>query len=326
MRQRATNAQNPISASCIGQADCQNKPYTLLKNYYMKSESNTLVPVTNEEYNYQRIDQAIRYLEENFQRQPDLDEVAEKVHLSPFHFQRLFSDWAGISPKRFLQYLTIDFLKDKLQDSKNLVDAASAAGLSSQSRVYDLFTTLEAVTPQEYKEHGSGIRIEYGYHETTFGPCLIGVTERGICWLSFLSPDTDARVELDNMKAHWHNSVFHQDQNLTQTFIERIFHGSQSGKKLHTFVKGTNFQVKVWEALLKIPMGNITTYQDVAAMVNRPNAVQAVGSAVGANHIAYLIPCHRVIRKDGILGEYRWSSSRKKGIIGWEMARNDKHV
>jgi len=275
--------------------------------------------------NYQRIEQAIQYLEKNFQRQPELDEVAEKVHLSPFHFQRIFTEWAGISPKRFLQFLTVDFLKEKLQESKNLVEAAEAAGLSSQSRVYDLFTTLEAVTPQEYKLKGSGIRIEYGFHDTQFGNCLLGVTERGICWLSFLTTDEDPKFELEKMKEHWHNSIFHEDKALTLSFIERIFHtttlNSQSEGKLHLFVKGTNFQVKVWEALLKLPMGSVLTYQDIATSIENPKAMQAVGSAVGSNHIAYLIPCHRVIRKDGILGEYRWSSTRKKSIIGWEMAK-----
>lgn len=271
--------------------------------------------------NYQRIEQAIKYLEENFQRQPELDEVAEKVHLSPFHFQRIFTDWAGISPKRFLQFLTIDFLKTKLEESKNLVEAAEHAGLSSQSRVYDLFTTLEAVTPQEYKLKGSGIRIEYGFHETPFGPCLLGVTERGICWLSFLPSDADPKAELENMKEHWNNSVFHEDTRLTEAFIDQIFRPDQQNKKLHVFVKGTNFQVKVWEALLRIPMGNVITYQGIARSIQSPKAMQAVGSAVGSNHVAFLIPCHRVIRKDGILGEYRWSSTRKKSIIGWEMAR-----
>lgn len=283
--------------------------------------------------NYYRIEKAIRYLEENFQRQPELDEVAERVHLSPFHFQRIFTDWAGISPKRFLQFLTIDFLKEKLEQSKNIVEAADAAGLSSQSRVYDLFTTLEAVTPQEYKLKGPGIRIEYGMHETPFGVCLIGVTERGVCWLSFIGTDEDLKHELEKMKEHWHNSVFHEDQELTSAFVRRIFpsplplspgRGVPEGRgegKLHVFVKGTNFQIKVWEALLKIPMGDVTTYQGIAQQINSPKAMQAVGSAVGSNHIAYLIPCHRVIRKDGILGEYRWSSARKKSIIGWEMAR-----
>lgn len=278
--------------------------------------------------NYQRIAQAIEYLEKNVHRQPELDEVAEQVHLSPFHFQRIFTEWAGISPKRFLQFLTTDFLKKKLQESRNLEELAQIAGLSGQSRVYDLFTTLEAVTPQEYKLHGSGIQIEYGFHKTPFGNCLIGVTERGICWLSFISQDEDGRHELENMKEHWHNSVFHQNQNLTAEFVDGIFNRngadlptSKAGKrKLHLFVKGTNFQIKVWEALLKIPMGDVTTYQDIAERISNPKAMQAVGSAVGSNHIAYLIPCHRVIRKDGILGEYRWDAIRKKSIIGWEMA------
>jgi AraC family transcriptional regulator, regulatory protein of adaptative response / methylated-DNA-[protein]-cysteine methyltransferase len=273
--------------------------------------------------NYRRIEEAILYLEKNFLAQPDLDDVAEKVHLSPFHFQRIFTEWAGISPKRFLQFLTVDFLKEKLQQSRNLVEAAEQAGLSSQSRVYDLFTTLEAVTPQEYKQHGAGIRIEYGIHETPFGLCLIGVTERGICWLSFLATDEDPRREIEAMKQHWHNSIFHQDQELTCAFAERIFNPkAEATTKLHVLVKGTNFQLKVWEALLKVPMGEVTTYQEIARSIQSPKAMQAVGSAVGSNHVAYLIPCHRVIRKDGILGEYRWSATRKKSIIGWEMAKS----
>jgi|SRR5579859_7784481 len=274
--------------------------------------------------NYQRIENAIRYLEENFQRQPELDEVAEKVHLSPFHFQRIFTEWAGISPKRFLQFLTVDFLKEKLAKTKNLIDAADAAGLSSQSRIYDLFTTLEAVTPQEYKHRGGGIRIHYGFHETPFGLALIGVTERGICWLSFLQADEEPRTALEKMKTHWHNSVFGESLELTGKFIDQIFNQNNLKQPLHVFVKGTNFQIKVWEALLKIPMGNVTTYQDIASTIKSPKAMQAVGSAVGSNHIAYLIPCHRVIRKDGILGEYRWSAARKKSIIGWEMARTSR--
>jgi len=277
--------------------------------------------ITESNINYQRIEQAIRYLEENFQRQPELDEVAEKVHLSPFHFQRIFTEWAGISPKRFLQFLTVDFLKDKLSKTKNLIDAAESAGLSSQSRIYDLFTSLEAVTPQEYKLHGEGIRIQYGFHETPFGLSLIGVTDRGICWLSFLQTDEEPRAELEKMKTHWNNSVFSESSQLTQKFVDQIFNRVDLKQPLHVFVKGTNFQIKVWEALLKIPMGNVTTYQTIASTIKSPKAMQAVGSAVGSNHIAYLIPCHRVIRKDGILGEYRWSAARKKSIIGWEMAK-----
>ncbi len=276
---------------------------------------------TDQNINYLRIEQAIRYLEENVQRQPELDEVAEKVHLSPFHFQRIFTEWAGISPKRFLQFLTIGFLKEKLEKSKNLVEVAEQAGLSSQSRVYDLFTTLEAVTPQEYKLKGNGLRIEYAFHRTPFGLALIGITERGVCWLSFIQSDEDPKHELEKMKEHWHNSVFHEDELITTPFIDQIFGKATTKSRLHLLVKGTNFQVKVWEALLKIPMGDVTTYKGIASQIQNPKAMQAVGSAVGSNHIAYLIPCHRVIRKDGILGEYRWSSTRKKSIIGWEMAK-----
>ena len=280
-----------------------------------------MVVINDTNINYQRIEQAIKYLEENFQRQPELDDVADKVHLSPFHFQRLFTDWVGISPKRFLQFLTVDFLKEKLQESRNLVEAAESAGLSSQSRVYDLFTTLEAVTPQEYKLSGQGIAVEYGFHETPFGTCLIGVTERGICWLSFVPIDGSPKAEMETMKEHWHQSVFRQNQELTKVMTEQIFGDRDAMKKLHLFVKGTNFQVKVWEALLRLPMGSVTTYQGIAEKIENPKAMQAVGSAVGSNHIAYLIPCHRVIRKDGVLGEYRWSAQRKKSIIGWEMAK-----
>ena len=275
--------------------------------------------------NYQRIEEAILYLEKNFRNQPELNEVAENVHLSPYHFQRIFTEWAGISPKKFLQYLTVDYLKKKLEASRNLIEAADEAGLSSQSRVYDLFTTLEAVTPNEYKLHGAGLRIHYGIHETPFGHCLIGVTERGICWLSFLETDGDPIRSIEEMKLHWHNSVFHQDQILTLDYVQKIF-GRLSGaksSKLHILVKGTNFQLKVWEALLRIPVGEVTTYQYIASAIGNPKSMQAVGSAVGANHIAYLIPCHRVIRKDGILGDYRWSSVRKKGIVGWEMAKTN---
>jgi AraC family transcriptional regulator of adaptative response/methylated-DNA-[protein]-cysteine methyltransferase len=283
-----------------------------------------MILTANENHiNYRRIEEAILYLEKNFQRQPELGEVAEKSHLSPFHFQRIFTEWAGISPKRFLQFLTVDYLKGKLHQSKSVDAAAEQAGLSSQSRVYDLFTTLEAVTPQEYKQRGAGIRVEYGIHATPFGNCLIGVTERGICWLSFLTTEEEPRKEIELMKEHWHNSTFHHDQEITFGFIDRIFSDNNTNPrtKLHVFVKGTNFQLKVWEALLKIPMGEVTTYQGVAKSIQTPKALQAVGSAVGANHIAYLIPCHRVIRKDGILGEYRWNPTRKKSMIGWEMAK-----
>jgi AraC family transcriptional regulator of adaptative response/methylated-DNA-[protein]-cysteine methyltransferase len=271
---------------------------------------------------YQRIACAIDYLQQNIHRQPELDEVADAVHLSPFHFQRLFTEWAGISPKRFLQYLTTHYLKQKLQETKNLEELAWQAGLSGQSRVYDLFTTLEAVTPQEYRQQGTGLQIGYGFHQTPFGQCLIGITKRGVCWLSFYSDENDQETELQKMREHWSRSIVHDNPSATAPVIQSIFYrqAAQEPVKLHALVKGTNFQVKVWEALLRIPAGAVTTYQHIAEQVDNPKALQAVGSAVGSNHIAYLIPCHRVIRKDGVLGEYRWESIRKKTMIGREMA------
>lgn len=282
-----------------------------------------VLTMEEQQVNYQRIEQAIQYLEKNFRHQPTLDEVAEESNLSPFHFQKLFTDWVGISPKRFLQFLTVNFLKQKLKDSKNLMEVAESAGLSGQSRVYDLFTTLEAVTPQEYKQRGLGVAIHYGLHDTPFGKCLLGATDRGICWLSFLQQDEETELSIQHLKKYWNNSIVTEGPEITAQYIQQIFPAANSivQKKLHLLVKGTNFQIKVWEALLKIPAGNVTTYQDIAKSINNANALQAVGSAVGANHIAWLIPCHRVIRKDGILGEYRWGSLRKKSMIGWEMAK-----
>lgn len=275
--------------------------------------------------NYVRVERAIQFLEQHFRRQPSLEEVAEHVHLSPFHFQRMFSNWAGVTPKRFLQFLTIDFLKEKLVSSRNILEATELAGLSSQSRAYDLFTTLEGVTPQEYRTRGNGIQVTYGIHATPFGVALLGTTPRGICWLSFIASDEDPAHAIELMKEHWHNAMFRSDESVTAPLIDRIFHVDQtSAGPLHLFVKGTTFQLKVWEALLRIPMGAVTTYQGVAEYIGKPRALQAVGSAVGANQIAYLIPCHRVIRKDGVLGEYRWSPARKKSMIGWEFGRLDE--
>ncbi len=268
--------------------------------------------------NYQRIEKAIRYLEENFSKQPDLYTMANDAAMSPFHFQRLFSDWVGISPKRFVQYLTTDFLKTRLQATQNMIEAAEVAGLSSQSRVYDLFVKLEAVTPQEYKTNGAGLTIEYGFHETLFGECLIGVTERGICHFTFA--EDDPQLNLLRLQNNWKNATLRQNQQATAWVADQIFRKESPASPLKLLVRGTNFQVKVWEALLRIPEGHVASYQTIARMVGQPKALQAVGSAVGANSIGFLIPCHRVIRKEGIVGEYHWGATRKKAILGWEMA------
>ena len=281
-------------------------------------------------FNYNRIAEAIAFISKNVKNQPELDEVAAAVHLSPFHFQRLFTDWVGISPKRFLQYLTTDFLKSKLHETANLAQAADLAGLSSPSRVYDLFTTLEAMTPAEFRNGGAALHIFYGFHPTPFGECLLAATERGVCKLAFVDADSKA-LEINQLQMIWPNAHLEENAALTAPFVAQIFpsrlvgtppqYKSTEKPKIHLLVSGTNFQVKVWEALLKIPFGGLTTYQKIADAVGSPKAVRAVGTAVGNNPLAYLIPCHRVIRKEGILGQYHWGEVRKKAIVGYEMSQ-----
>jgi AraC family transcriptional regulator of adaptative response/methylated-DNA-[protein]-cysteine methyltransferase len=270
-------------------------------------------------HHYDQVARAINYLYEHFREQPSLDDVAAQVNMSAFHFQRIFTEWAGISPKRFLQYLTTDYLKQRLGNFNNLLDAADDAGLSGQSRVYDLFVNLEAVTPQEYKEKGSGIAIDYGFHHTPFGECIIGVTERGVCHLSFIK-DGDRDLAVAGLERSWEKAMLKQNERATEKTASVIFNQSKD-QKLNVLVKGTNFQVKVWNALLNIPMGSLSTYESIATSIGQPKALQAVGSAVGANPVAYLIPCHRVIRKNLVIGEYHWGTERKKAMLGWEMAK-----
>ncbi|NIJ54184.1 bifunctional helix-turn-helix domain-containing protein/methylated-DNA--[protein]-cysteine S-methyltransferase [Dyadobacter arcticus] len=272
-------------------------------------------------YNYGKIAKAIEFIVANAKEQPSLVEVAEEVSISQFHFQRVFTEWAGVSPKKFLQYITAGYLKEKIKESSNLVELAELAGLSSQSRVYDHFTSIEAVTPQEFKSSGKGLDINYGIHDTPFGGCFIAVTERGICAMAFIDEDSKDE-QLIQLAKKWHYANIAPNQAATKIYIGRIFQPAENSlEKLPLLVQGTNFQLKVWEALLNIPKGAVTTYQQIARSIGNPGAVRAVGSAVGDNPIAYLIPCHRVIRKEGVLGEYRWGSLRKKALIGWEAAR-----
>lgn len=279
----------------------------------------------SEDYNYLRIEKAINFISNNIKSQPTLDEVAFHVNLSPFHFQKLFTEWVGVSPKKFLQYLNTSYLKKTIHQTNNLIEAAEIAGLSSQSRVYDLFTGIEAVTPNEYKTGGKGLNIFYGYHQTPFGECFLATTERGICAMAFItnvSKENDLRV----FKNKWHFASLNENSDKGQEIINSIFYDAfNPTQKFHLLVQGTNFQIKVWEALLKIPQGGLITYQSIAHQIKNPKAVRAVGTAVGENPIAYLIPCHRVIRKQGIIGEYRWGSDRKKILIGWEAAQMDKN-
>jgi len=275
-------------------------------------------------FNYYRIEKAIGYLTANFKDQPDLDEIARKVHMSPFHFQRIFTDWVGISPKKFLQYLTLDYLRNKIRDTENMMDAAEQAGLSSQSRVNELFIKIEGVSPQQYKTFGKGLEIYYGYHASPFGLCFIAASEKGICALKFIDEER-TRNELDLFAQQWQAASLLHNPEFTKHYITRIF-GPQTNTSgnLQLLVKGTDFQIKVWEALLQIPFGSVRSFQQVAKMLGRPDATRAIGSAVGANSILYLIPCHRIISKDGTMGNYHFGKARKMTMIGWELSQVEK--
>ncbi len=274
---------------------------------------------------YQLIERAIQYIEANAQRQPELDEIASAIGLSEYHFQRLFTRWAGISPKRFMQFLTKEHAKELLAHSENLLDTTHQVGLSSLGRLHDLFVNTEAVTPGEFKSRGAGLTIRYGLHFTPFGKCLIASTERGICHLSFIQVSEGSAI--DNLVADWKQAKMIEDSTSTAPLIARIFPTpktdsvfNQVDQRLSLHLRGTNFQIKVWEALLNIPTGALTTYEQIAAQIKNPNAVRAVGTAVGHNPIAVLVPCHRVIRKSGEFGNYRYGSARKMAVLAREFS------
>lgn len=269
---------------------------------------------------YRRIERAIRFLEENFQRQPSLDEIAESVHLSKYHFQRLFKRWAGVSPSQFMQYLTVNYAKAQLANASTVFDTALDAGLSGAGRLHDLFVSFEAMTPGEYKRQGAGLTIWYGIHPTPFGDCLVGLTERGICALRFVSDDA-ADAAIAELKEEWALAAFVQDDERTAVPLQKIFAVTAPDEPFRLLLKGTNFQVQVWRALLNIPSGSVVSYADVAKQLGNPAATRAVASAIAKNPVGYLIPCHRVISKTGKMHQYRWGSARKKAIVGWEAAQ-----
>jgi len=274
---------------------------------------------TQEEINYKRIAAAIDYIKTHFKQQPNLDEVAEKVNLSPFHFQRLFTEWAGTSPKKFLQYISVGYAKKLLQNQQaTLFDVAFETGLSGTSRLHDLFVTIEGMTPAEYKNGGSELTINYSFADSHFGRLLVASTEKGVCYMAFYEDETTA---FGLLKSKFPNAKYVQKLDLHQQNALFIFQNDWSKLqdiKLH--LKGTDFQLKVWEALLKIPMGKLSTYGKIAEELNNPNASRAVGTTIGSNPIAFLIPCHRVIQTSGTFGGYMWGNTRKTAIIGWEQA------
>lgn len=267
--------------------------------------------------NYKRIAEAIDYIKTTFKEQPDLDEVAKKVHLSPFHFQRLFSEWAGTSPKKFLQYTSVEYAKTLLKENQmTLFDTAYETGLSGTGRLHDLFINIEGMTPAEYKNGGKNLAINYSFAESPFGNIIVASTEKGICYMAFAEDNLVAFATIQN---HFPNAHFRQMVDLIQQNALYIF--TQDWAKLDQIklhLKGTDFQLKVWETLLKIPMGQLTTYGTIAAKIENPNASRAVGAAIRSNPVAFLIPCHRVIQSTGAFGGYMWSNTRKIAIIGWE--------
>lgn len=271
---------------------------------------------------YLRIEKAIKYLEEHFQDQPSLQELAGHLNMSPFHFQRVFKRWAGISPKRFIQFLTIDYAKKMLDQDRSVLDATYESGLSSPGRLHDLFVTIDGVTPGEFKTKGIGIEIVYGIHSSPFGECLLAITERGICGLTFTT-DKGSGEALADLQSQWEQARLRESTQTTKPFLDQIFLSSPGDgrRSVSLFLKGTNFQIKVWEALLRIPQGVVCSYEEIAGYLGKPTAARAVGNAVAANPVAYIIPCHRVIRKIGAIGDYRHGTTRKKAMIGWEAAQ-----
>jgi AraC family transcriptional regulator, regulatory protein of adaptative response / methylated-DNA-[protein]-cysteine methyltransferase len=271
---------------------------------------------------FQRIAKAIQFIEDNFKSQPTLDKIAESVHLSKYHFDRLFKRWAGVSPMQFLQFITLEYSKQRLIESKSLLETSLDAGLSGPSRLHDLFVTFDAMTPGDFKKQGAGLKISYGFCESPFGECLLATTKRGICYFGFVEKGGRSEI-LNQLYQTWSGSGFEENPTDICSIVKDIFRSDQQ-KSAHPFnvqIKGTNFQINVWKALLNIPKGCVVSYQDVASYMGHPKAFRAVASTIAINPVAFLIPCHRVIAKSGKIHQYRWGSARKEVLIGWEAAK-----
>jgi len=276
-----------------------------------------------QQLNYNRIATAIEYINNHFRQQPSLEELAQQVHLSPFHFQRIFSEWAGTTPKKFLQYISTEHAKKLLKEQQaTLFDTAIELGLSGTGRLHDLFINIEGMTPAEYKNGGKQLTINFSYAESPFGNLIIASTPKGICYMAFEENETKA---LNDLKEKFPNATYLQKLDTLQQNALFIFQNDWTqlpNIKLH--LKGTDFQLKVWESLLKIPLGKLSTYGSIAEQIGNTNASRAVGTAIGTNPVAYLIPCHRVIQSTGQIGGYMWGPTRKTAIIGWESAKADQ--
>lgn len=277
--------------------------------------------IDQKQIDYERIEKAIHFINARFQAQPSLDEIAAAVQVSPFHFQRMFSEWAGISPKKFMQYISLDHAKTLLKNRETLMNTAYATGLSGPSRLHDLFVTIEGMTPGEFKNGGVGLRINYRFAESPFGKMIVASTAKGVCHMHF---EENAPKAFNDLQARFPNASLHQIMDKFQQDALCIFQEDWKQLdqiKLH--LAGTPFQLKVWESLLKIPMGALSTYGDIATKLGNPKSSRVVGTAIGHNPVAFLIPCHRVIQSSGKIGGYMWGQDRKVAMIGWEAAKRE---
>lgn len=293
-------------------------------NLHLQKEFKQTGMDTQQKINFERVEAEINYIKNNFKSQPSLEEIAEQIHVSPHHFQRLFTEWAGTSPKKFLQYISVEYAKSLLKEKNtSLFDAAIESGLSGSGRLHDLFINIEGMTPGEFKNGGESLSINYNFSESPFGKIIVASTNKGVCYLAF---EEDEKKAIDSLKQRFPNAQFRRTRDAFQQNALAIFNEDwENLKSIKLHLKGTDFQLKVWETLLKIPSGNLTTYGKIANQIKKPTASRAVGTAIGSNPVAYLIPCHRVIQSSGIFGGYHWGTTRKLAIIGWEAAKtNDR--
>ena len=275
---------------------------------------------SQQETDFSRIAEAIYFIKNNFIAQPSLEEIAKHVHMSPLHFQKMFIKWAGVSPKKFLQYISLNYAKSKLRNEQaTLFDTAAEIGLSGTGRLHDLFINIEGMTPGEYKNGGENLTIKYNFQNSIFGKIIIAATNKGICYVAFYE---DEELAVNILVKSFPNACFIEEEIPFQKDISKIFMNQYpSVNKIKLHLKGTSFQLKVWETLLSIPLGGLVTYGDISQKVETPKAARAVGSAIGKNPVAFLIPCHRVIQSTGLFGGYMWGEKRKTAMIGWEAVR-----
>ena len=278
-----------------------------------------MLDLVEQSRHYRVIAQAIRFVRSHARRQPGLEEIADAVHMSPHHLQRVFSEWAGISPKRFLQYVTKEFARQRLGDADDSLSVALDAGLSGTSRLHDLMVSCEAMTPAEIRASGRGVSIGFGFAPSPFGEALVAWTARGVCHFAFCTSGLSEMIA--GLSANWPDATLTPDHEQAGALLRQIFPEQPTRGKIHLVLKGTNFQIKVWEALVHTEFGQVISYRQLALQSGSPHAQRAVGNALAANSIGYLIPCHRVIRETGDVGNYRWGSERKMALLGWEKAR-----